>query len=518
VRHFVKNLLEALADALLSQGGIASLIAALLAALAPVVTRGVSKRRKRRRSLSYEKLFNSELGLDPPDAGDVVTLHDRGHQPITDPSMVVLRIANTGDTEIEEGDYLRPLTFTFGGRTVKTVDVTEAHPPDLRDLVVPGLVADGNQVEVPRVHLNVDSRFKLLVLLSGDSADDTVDAHGYLKAGTILDARQARRRTSRVTWGFAALASLIAGALGVVLLLTFSSTAAKPDSVTCRSGELDVDGSSAFGATAGHASGLYETYCRDAKVRVTVSNSQFGLERLANAGPDRAGKLLALSDGPAPQPNGFDGQRVAIIPFTLVVNAALVKPEIGRLDLTRAQVRDIFDGRLTTWREVDRRLDPLPIVVVARTGSGSRAAFQRYVLGDGRNSRLQPGQTSTDCRRRDDGSPTGTVLCEQGTTAGLLQRVAEIPGAIGYADAPDVPRIGVGTLEARFEGREATLDGIRGGYPFWAVEYAYTRREAAPDSLARAFAGYLAGEDQAESLATAGYPPCVRYAQLCRTR
>jgi len=60
--------------------------------------------------------------------------------------------------------------------------------------------------------------------------------------------------------------------------------------------------------------------------------------------------------------------------------AAIVHPDVAVDGLTKEQVRDIFAGVITNWKEVggaDR-----PIVVVSREeGSGTRSAFQEMVMG-----------------------------------------------------------------------------------------------------------------------------------------
>jgi phosphate transport system substrate-binding protein len=97
--------------------------------------------------------------------------------------------------------------------------------------------------------------------------------------------------------------------------------------------------------------------------------------------------------------------------------------------LTTTQLRDIYAGRLTNWKELGGR--DLPIRMVSRVGrdSGSRRTFREKVLaGD-----QELGISSDDCKTTDD--PVARHhRCEVGTTEELLTRVNGIDGAIGYAE------------------------------------------------------------------------------------
>jgi phosphate transport system substrate-binding protein len=153
---------------------------------------------------------------------------------------------------------------------------------------------------------------------------------------------------------------------------------------------------------------------------------------------------------------------------------------------------------------------------VARGQSGSRNAFERYVLGNGTQQASQGQRTSTNCVDQDDVDKTKTFLCEESSTAALLSRVSRLDGAIGYADAPDAARANASLLIATLDGRTSTIPDIAGGYPFWTVEHAYYRAEGA--ELAANYADYLTSSAQEKALQNDGYPPCSSTVELCRSR
>lgn len=78
--------------------------------------------------------------------------------------------------------------------------------------------------------------------------------------------------------------------------------------------------------------------------------------------------------------------------------------------LTLAQVRDVYQGRLTNWRELGG--SDLPILVVSREeGSGTRAEFEQQVMG----------LRAT--------TPTAQIAP---SSADVVRSVAAQPGSIGY--------------------------------------------------------------------------------------
>ncbi|MEO3818978.1 substrate-binding domain-containing protein [Plantactinospora sp. B24E8] len=512
---------DAVTEILLAQGGVWALLLGLVLSAGWGAWKEVRARRAGRKVLSYNVLFNSRLGLDPPDAGELVRLHDRQDEVIADPSMVVVRITNEGRTDISADDYQLPVELEFGRRSVKTVDVTEAHPPDLVRVIAPRLTATVNRVVLPPEHLNAASRFKLLVLLSGHSDENVVRVGGVLKGGEIVDARRQQQRNVR-NWRVATTvtASLCAGALIVVWLVNSAGLRPTPPGAPrCVEGTLDVGGSSAFGTAASRVIGSYTAYCEDATIRLSVSNSQHGLEQLRDL-PNGDQSRVALSDGPA-DPNVFPGlveRAVAIVPFSVVVHPSVTGPGVDSLTLSTTQLRRIFDGRQKTWRDVDPRLSPVPVRIVGRGQSGSRVAFERYVLGDGRTPRSQGERTSSDCVNRTYASEA-TILCEESTTAGLLRRVTEVEGAIGYADAPDAQQAQPAVVPVRLDGRDTTPADIGAGYPFWTVEYVYRRQQSTGvASLASSVVDYLTGDAQANVLTATGYPACAHHAEICARR
>jgi phosphate transport system substrate-binding protein len=142
-----------------------------------------------------------------------------------------------------------------------------------------------------------------------------------------------------------------------------------------------------------------------------------------------------MSDGPAPPgyPATLVGHPVAVILFAVVTNK---KDNI--YNLTTAQLRDIWQGKITNWDQLHG--PDLAIKIVARTtASGTRRAFDQNILGG-----AEPPFSSYNCVTKNAVPAAKVIRCEVSDTDTLLQRVNSIPGAIGYAqisDASNYPNV-----------------------------------------------------------------------------
>jgi len=160
--------------------------------------------------------------------------------------------------------------------------------------------------------------------------------------------------------------------------------------VECRrTGELTVEGSSAFAGIAAHLAKQYMTYCAGAKITVIAAGSFEGLDHLQNAAPEQRPKRLALADGKF---IGFSelvpARGVAVVPYSVVVHNS-----VPVTDLAPEALRRIFRGEVADWRAAVPSMASTPLRVVARDDrSGSRRALETYVL-EGR----QAGATSDSC-------------------------------------------------------------------------------------------------------------------------
>ncbi len=270
--------------------------------------------------------------------------------------------------------------------------------------------------------------------------------------------------------------------------------------VECVRGDLDIVGSSAFAPAMTTIARRYDDACDGANVRVTATGSIAGVRHLAGVAPARRGTVAALSDGKIGEATqDLVAQPVAVVVYTLATNSS-----VGITDLTVEQVRDIYAGRYQDWAQL-RAGPSLPIRIVGRgQESGSRRTFEKTVLGATSEGDL----TSDSCETTDRVPGAPVIRCERDTEAQLIEELAATPGAIGYVDLPSARgRDGLTVLSLNEE--RPSVSGISAGYPFWTIEYLYTKGLPAQGTLLAAFIDHLRGPGAGTSLTEVGYTPCT---------
>jgi phosphate transport system substrate-binding protein len=161
--------------------------------------------------------------------------------------------------------------------------------------------------------------------------------------------------------------------------------------------------------------------------------------------------------------------------------AMVVHPENPVTSLTLAQVRDIFSGSLTNWKElgwVDRRID----AVTREEGSGTRGAFEELVMNK---------------HEIDDG------IMVQDSNGSVKEVVATDPYAIGY--------VSLGMIDERVSA--VTIDGVRPvAESIKKKRYKIVRpflylTNGEPGADARAFISYVLSKDGQKLLKKEGLIP-----------
>jgi phosphate transport system substrate-binding protein len=519
----------------------------------------------RRKRLGFRVLYNSKIGLGPeqlhdgtdpnsPQLRELVRVLDRM-------SIVVIRVRNTGSYDIDAEDFDKPLTFTFGNRVVWNARVSEAGSEELKAQIRRSLQFFGSEaspakaslptvrermaqrvarwgglavpadppgepvwhgVRLEKLVLRRKQKFKLLVVLREPDGSREGGADGSREGGAdgdrrggvgkdvkvvgslggtgiVHDERPERLLTlPRLTGG---LAALLAAALVLVLAWPPSSTDA---TVACASGKVRVEGSSVFMPTMAAIADQYERACPGAEITTTATGSIQGVREVAGGEDGKGGDqgMVALSDGKQ-DVQGVFTQQLAIVVYHVVVHGS-----VGIDTITVDQLRGIYAGAYTDWSQL-RGGSPLPIRIVGRGGeSGTRELFERRVLGAGESA-----LSSNDCRVKDRAPDAAVIRCERDENADVVREIGSVEGAIGYADAPSV-------AEARKTNALTALSldgkvfdaaaGVEAGYPFWTVEYLYTRSEPAAESLVGRFMAYVREHDGARvRMKDAGYLPCL---------
>ena len=238
-----------------------------------------------------------------------------------------------------------------------------------------------------------------------------------------------------------------------------------PGEYTCVQGSITASGSTALAPLVKSVAQSYSGKCSGATITVNLGGSKTGLANVEAGSVD-----IGNSDVPTnPQTQGdLVDHQVAVVVFGVIVNKG-----VGVTNLTTDQVKMIYSGQATNWKQVGG--PDLPIVVVSRpASSGTRATFQKYVLG-GPETISGPASLTTDS--------TGTVVTN----------VAQNNGAIGYAATG--PAMGNSSVTlVSLDNNAPTTDNVKTNtYKFWNIEHMYTKGQ--PKPLAQALIDYMTSSD-----------------------
>jgi phosphate transport system substrate-binding protein len=250
------------------------------------------------------------------------------------------------------------------------------------------------------------------------------------------------------------------------------TTLGTPGSYSCVQGSITAAGSTALAPLVTDVAKKYQAKCSGSTITVNLGGSGTGLSSAENGSVDIGNSDIFAKTG---QEDLVDHQ-VAVVIFTLMINSKVT----GVTSLTTDQLKGIYSGKIKNWSEVGG--PSLPIIVVSRpTSSGTRATFQKYVLGTVETI-TGPSNLTTDS--------TGTVV----------KNVQQTAGAIGYASSGPAKKSGLTILN--IDSQAPTPDNIKtNAYKFWNIEHMYTKGK--PKDLAQALIDYMTSSDgkaSAESL------------------
>lgn len=229
---------------------------------------------------------------------------------------------------------------------------------------------------------------------------------------------------------------------------------------------ITAAGSTALLPLVKAAATSYQTQHPDVKISVSGGGSYVGISQASQGNVD-----MGNSDVIAPGNAGLVDHRVAVVGFGVIAN-----PDAGVTNLSAKQIRDIFAGRVSNWKDVGGK-DQNIVVINRPRSSGTRAVFKATIMG---MSAINEAGLVEDS--------SGTVVTTVGTTPGAISYVA-----LGYTRNKPLTVV-------KINGVEASADTIRTGkYPIWSYEHIFTKGKAKPE--VEAFINYIASnKEQIEQL------------------
>ncbi|AIQ65185.1 phosphate ABC transporter substrate-binding protein [Paenibacillus stellifer] len=254
-------------------------------------------------------------------------------------------------------------------------------------------------------------------------------------------------------------------ALAAVFAVTASLTGAA-SAADSLSGKITINGSTALLPLTLQAAKEFQKLHPKVKIAASGKGSVTGPQAVKKGIAD-----IGACDWDAsidvPGFKAFDGQvanKVAVIPFATIVNK-----NVGVDNLTTDQLKGIYSGKITNWKQVGGA--DADIVVITRAfGSGTRVNYQSKALAGG------------DIVKKDKNYK------EVGSSGDMKTAVGSTPNSIGYIDLVYVTG---GDIKAvKFNGVAATSDNvINGSYKIWAYGYYMTKGQ--PTGATKAFIDYV---------------------------
>jgi phosphate transport system substrate-binding protein len=236
-------------------------------------------------------------------------------------------------------------------------------------------------------------------------------------------------------------------------LIAIIAAGATISSFAATSGKIVITGSSALLPLTNQASKEFKKSNPGTMVSASASSSIAGPQS-ASKGTAQIGACDWDATKAVPGFKAFSGlvaHKVAVIPFATVVNK-----NVNVSNLSGAQLRGIFTGKITNWKEVGGQNAPI-VVINRKFGSGTRVNYQLKALGGA------------------DFEKTANYK-EAGSSGEMKTAVQTTPNAIGYIDLVYVS----GDMKAlSYNGVLATVDNvIKGKYPVWGTGYYLTKGAA----------------------------------------
>lgn len=225
-----------------------------------------------------------------------------------------------------------------------------------------------------------------------------------------------------------------------------SGTSTSSSSSTAKAEKITVAGSTALQPLVEANVESFTQENTNLQITVQGGGSGLGLSQVSSGAIQIGNSDLFAEEKDASLAEKVKDHKVAVVGFAPIVNK-----DIKVEGLTSAQLKDIFSGKVTNWKEVGGQ-DQAITVINRAEGSGTRFNFEKYGLD---NTKV-------------------VKASEQDSSGAVVQMVSQTPGAISYVAFSNIKDT-VKALE--LDGVKPTEKNVAtNDWKIWSYEHMYTEK------------------------------------------